>query len=508
MERQGVLPFRYEEEVQQAGMTAMAGLPVYMDLAAVVGLSRSIMRHLRVREDAQGWEDRQVITSLVLLNLCGGEHVDDLTLMEADEGLCQLMRRVELHGFKRRERREIERRWRKERRRTFPSPTAVFRYLSSFHDKEQEKLRVKGKAFIPAPNIHLKGLGEVSKDFVEFMQRHNTQETATLDMDATLVETSKENALHCYKKFKAYQPLNVWWAEQEMVLYTEFRDGNVPAGHEQRRVLAEALEHLPESVKSVRMRSDSAGYQHDLLKYCEKGESKRFGRIEFAVCCDVTEDFKKAVGEVEEKEWRPLYKEVEGKKVKTGREWAEVCFVPNAIGHSKSGPEYRYLAIREALRQLVLPGMEGQTILPFPTMNMQTKPYKVFGIVTNMDWEGGELINWNYERCGKSEEAHAVMKDDLAGGVMPSGDFGENAAWWWCMVLALNLNAIMKRLVLGKAWASKRMKAIRFAFINLPGRILDRSRQLFIRLSQGHPSLEIMLNARLRIVQLAHAPPC
>jgi len=50
----------------------------------------------------------------------------------------------------------------------------------------------------------------------------------------------------------------------------------------------------------------------------------------------------------------------------------------------------------------------------------------VFGIVTNMDWEGGKLIRWLHERCGKSEEAHSVMKEDLAGGGRcPAGILGE-----------------------------------------------------------------------------------
>ncbi len=106
---------------------------------------------------------------------------------------------------------------------------------------------------------------------------------ATLDTDATLVDTQKEDALFSYKGYKAYQPFNVWWAEQELVLHTEFRDGNVPAGYEQLRVLKEALDMLPEGVKNVYLRSDTAGYQHDLLRYCEKGENKRFGRIEFAI---------------------------------------------------------------------------------------------------------------------------------------------------------------------------------------------------------------------------------
>jgi len=50
---------------------------------------------------------------------------------------------------------------------------------------------------------------------------------------------------------------------------------------------------------------------------------------------------------VREDDWRPLLREVNGRTEATGRQWAEVCFVPNKIGHSKKGPQYRYLATRE-----------------------------------------------------------------------------------------------------------------------------------------------------------------
>jgi hypothetical protein len=199
-----------------------------------------------------------------------------------------------------------------------------------------------------------------------------------------------------------------------------------------------------------------------------------------------------------------VMKEINGEMRKTGKEWAEVCFVPNAIGSSKNGPVYRYLATRELLRQDVLPGMEGQ--LPFPTMEMSSTHYKIFGIVTNRDLEGGALIRWFHERCGKSEEAHSIMKEDLAGGRLPSSDFGENAAWWWIMVLALNLNSAMKQLVLTESWSAKRMKALRFSLINLPGRIMEGARQLVIRITQGHSSLTVLLEARQRIVELGYAP--
>ena len=63
---QGVLPFKYEEEKIQSGMTALAGLPVYLDLAKVIGLSESIQKHLKIRENSQGWTDSQMVLSYPL----------------------------------------------------------------------------------------------------------------------------------------------------------------------------------------------------------------------------------------------------------------------------------------------------------------------------------------------------------------------------------------------------------------------------------------------------------
>lgn len=209
----------------------------------------------------------------------------------------------------------------------------------------------------------------------------------------------------------------------------------------------------------------------------------------------MTPEFKKAVSDAEE--WCPLF---DARGCITG-EYAEICFVPNRSATTRKGEPYRYLAIRERLNQPHLPGM-----LPFPTTAFAHTQYKLFGIVTNMDWEGDQLIRWHHTRCGKSEEAHAVMKEDLAGSKLPSGDFGENAAWWWIMILAHNLNTAMKNLVLKGSWVTKRMKALRFHLISLPGRVIQRSRQLFLRLAEDHPSFALLLTARQRIMELAHAP--
>jgi hypothetical protein len=460
-----------------------------------VGLGDLIKKHLNLRP-AQGWKDVEHIITLILLNLAGGEAVDDLKILEKDDGFRKIYK-VVMPGVDRRVRRKKERQWQKAGRRIVPSPSAVFRYLEEFHNEAEEQKRVKGTAFIPAHNPALNGLLKVGEELIACMQKIAPQRTVTLEADATLGETNKDSALFCYKSYKAYQPFNIRWREQGVILHSEFRDGNVPAGYEQLRVIIEGLRRLPEGVEKVDLLSDTAAYQWELLKYCAEGQDKRFGVIDFAVGVDVTQEFKRAVAKVSEKEWKTLYREEKNGELKaTGQEWAEVCYVPGAIGHSLKGPAYRFIAIREAMsEQKPLPSLE-QPELPFPTMKLDQKRYKIHGIITNRTVDqmtGDQVIEWYRSRCGKGEEAHSIMKTDFAGGKFPSAKFGANAAWWQIMLLAMNLNEMMKRLALGKEWEPKRMKALRFSLINIPGKVMKKARQLLIRLAENHPALRFIL---------------
>jgi hypothetical protein len=47
------------------------------------------------------------------------------------------------------------------------------------------------------------------------------------------------------------------------------------------------------------------------------------------------------------------------------------------------------------------------------------------------------------------------MKGDFAGDWHPSGYSVVDGAWWHIMILALNLNSAMKRLVLGETWVEE-----------------------------------------------------
>jgi hypothetical protein len=58
---------------------------------------------------------------------------------------------------------------------------------------------------------------------------------------------------------------------------------------------------------------------------------------------------------------------------------------------------------------------------------------------------------------------------------------------------------MMKKLALDPSMEATRMKRIRFSIINIPGRVITHSRELFLRLSKGHPSYGVLVEARRRI---------
>ena len=504
---QNLFSYQYQESSKSA-YTSLGGLPLFMEMAKISGLSHTIKCSLKL--NTQGWSDQEIIESIMQLNISGGDCVEDIDRLEADQGLNNLTDNLAYKGMTPTEKEEAEKRFRTSTERAFPSASSIRRYLEKFHNEEEEEKRLPETAFIPAQNGALKSLISANQKLVTFLQKQHPCQEATLDQDATLAQTHKESALYCYEKYKAYQPFNTYWHEQKILLHTEFRDGNVPAGFEQKRLLEESLNLLPQGVKKVFLRSDTAGYQENLLTYCAAGHNERFGVIEFAIGVKVTPAFKESVKEIEEKDWHMIYKtDEEGNKYETTQEWAEVCFVPAWAAKSKKNPDYRFIAIRELFSaQPCLPGIETTSQdLPFQTMASKSGEFKIFGVITNRDLPGNELIEWYRKRCGDSEKVHSIEKSDLCGGQFPSNKFGANAAWWHIMVLTFNLIVLMKSLVLPKEFMKKRMKGLRFHLIHIAGCVIQHARQLIIKISKNAKIMNLIQSVRHRLEALATAPP-
>jgi hypothetical protein len=81
------------------------------------------------------------------------------------------------------------------------------------------------------------------------------------------------------------------------------------------------------------------------------------------------------------------------------------------------------------------------------------------------------------------EGVHDVVKNELAGGVMPSKYFGANAAWLRLAVIAHNVLTALKRLALPAEMLTARPKRLRFLVFNVPGRLVHHARKLVLRLA-------------------------
>jgi hypothetical protein len=132
--------------------------------------------------------------------------------------------------------------------------------------------------------------------------------------------------------------------------------------------------------------------------------------------------------------------------------------------------------------------------------------YHYYAVVTNR-WEldGEELVGWQRERCGTVEKVHDVLKNDLAGGVMPCGRFFANAAWWRLNCLCYNVISVMKRKALPPTFWPARMKALRFHLIGVAGKVVSHARSTILKLTEGYRSLIPYREARSQLLVFSSA---
>ncbi len=87
---QSALPFQYQAEKTDSGLTGFAGLPLYVELATQSGLVGYINQSMKTK--ARGWTDSEMILSLMLLNLAGGDCISDIERLEQDQDLRKTLR--------------------------------------------------------------------------------------------------------------------------------------------------------------------------------------------------------------------------------------------------------------------------------------------------------------------------------------------------------------------------------------------------------------------------------
>ena len=251
-------------------VTSYSGLLLIEEAMRALKVDKSVEKHLHIKERERGFSEYDYVRAFVFLLSAGGEHLDDIEQLRGDAGLRRLF--------------EI------------PSSSAIRTFLYQFHDEQKMKDKPPDGAFIPDESDNLKALDEVNAEIILNSFRDEGERVATLEPDATVIESNKEEACWTYLGVKGYQPQIVWWVEGDKILSDQFRDGNVPSRMETLPLIKKAIYRLPRFIQRIYIRGDSAFYEHTLLDWLRDGykneDALKKKEIYFAVSAVMSEELK------------------------------------------------------------------------------------------------------------------------------------------------------------------------------------------------------------------------
>jgi hypothetical protein len=451
--RQGILPF-VVEQAARADVTARAGLPLVVETMRALGVDEVAGAELPAPRRQRGFAPAQKLEAIVTLIAAGGDRLEDVRVLAEDQGLEKLLGAP------------------------FPSPDALLDFVGQFHDPTCWAERPPDKKAWVAPESQgLRALEAVNRALVaRGADRGVTQ--ATIDHDGTIIEAHKRDATVAYEGTRGFQPLVAVWAEQQLVVADEFRDGNVAGGEDPLSSVQRAFANLPPWVVERRFRADSAAYYTPLLKYLVRET------IGFAISADMTKELRGCCTAVAPPRWALL-----DTREREQVDVAEVEFTPG--DWPRAAWPLRYIALRFTPRQQALFERTGVTY---------------HAVVTNRhDLDAAQLVRWHREKAGTIEHVHRVLKDELGAGVLPSARFGANAAWFRLNALTFNVLTVLKRRALPERFRDARPKRLRYELFTLAGELVVHQSQLSVRVPVGDQRLQEIVEARRRLLAMYDA---
>jgi hypothetical protein len=463
---EGELLFELDPEPLEECLTAYAGIPLFVKAMRSLNVGQTVKQQVELKQRQRGFDEATYVESFLVLNALGGDCLEDFDRLREDAGLKQML------GHE------------------VPSPEAARKFLYQFHDEQeieraQAELPVGQVSYIPAESKALRGLAAVNNELVrEIGRRCPDQRIATIDLDATVIESFKREARRTYEGTTGYQPMLALWAEMDLAVADEFRDGNVPATKALLPVAQRAFQALPDSVNEFYFRGDSGCWERSLVNWLrdENRTQGRQGRITFGISVRMTPSLKQHIGRIGESLWKPYREDADmvSECIDLLNYWPEEEDRPEGAG------PLRYVAIRVRKRQGEL-FADGSVA-------------KHFAVATNeWDWSSKKLLEWHREKAGSIEALHHVLKNELAAGIMPCGRFGANAAWLRFAVLTHNVLTALKRIALPEPWLRARPKRLRFQIFCSPGKLVHHARQVLLKVARFREQLAEWTDA-LRIL--------
>jgi len=283
----------------------------------------------------------------------------------------------------------------------------------------------------------------------------------TLEMDSSVKEVfgSQEGAAKGYnpkkKGQKSYHPLLCFIAENRECLHSWFRTGSAYSANGCVEFMKECAARLPKRIWKVFVRADSAFFNGRLLELLEE--------LRYAYTIKVK--MKGLTALLEKQEW----KKIRNQPGFESAEFEHKCKDWNKSRHFTS------------VRQIIEPEPEikiENELLPVPKAE-----YDYFCYVTNMGKSSWGTHKY-YGKRSTSENWIDWVKNQMAAGSILTNNFWADSAIFQICILAYNLMVWMMWINTGKGFREE-PNTIRLYLIRVPGKLVCRGRQWFLKLEKN-----------------------
>ena len=430
---------RIEVIFDEPSLVADAGLIVPATLAVRLGLERLIDQTVRLTGRIGGSHAGRKILTLVFAILAGASHIDHAQRLRSGAA-----RRVLPFGV------------------MAPSTLGIFLRLFTFG--------------------HIRQLDAVIAEAIRRAWRAGAgpqDEAMTIDLDSTIVEVhgyKKGGAAYGYTKVLGYHPLIATRGDTGEVLHARLRKGSSQRGTN--RFCEELIARVRRCGATGRLcvRAAAGFHSFELIRTLT-----RLG-VAFSITVHQNASVRAQVEAIPEAAWRPITYTDGGEAFV-----AETTYVTGG-GKTKRAERANRLVVR-------------RTRLSDPRQQQLWPDWRYHCFVTNVDLDAVAADAFHREHA-TVELAIRDLKEGAGLEDCPSGRFFANAAWLGCAVLAHDLVRWTARL---GATADGRLTVagtVRTRLIALPGRLVNRSGRIVLRLPEHWPWAQRFLGALERIRSL------
>jgi hypothetical protein len=284
----------------------------------------------------------------------------------------------------------------------------------------------------------------------------------TIDLDSTICEVygkAKHGAAYGYTRVLGYHPLLATWAATGEVLHARLRKGSSQRGHT--RFVEDLIARVRRAGAGgpLVVRADSGFWSYALIDTL-----RRLG-VAWSITVSISPRIRACIEAIDESAWEAIVYPDGGQA-----QVAETTYVTGA----QSGGRSLRLVVR-------------RTRLTDPSQLALWPDWRHHAFVTDLDLSTVAIDQFHRDHA-RVELAIRDLKEGAGLEHCPSGRFFANAAWLGCAVLAHNL--IRWTAHLGHLHGDDQLtvaRTVRSRVIALPGRLVNRSGRLVLRLPDRWP---------------------